>query len=72
MDIKEVKEIEIAFDGCDQVDSDLDAYKSGGGGIADRCLPWTGKSKSPVSICGNRNRIGIKGRRERATGDNRR
>ena len=28
---KEVKEIEIAFDGCDQVDSDLDAYKSGGG-----------------------------------------
>ena len=31
VDTKEVKEIEIAFDGCDQVDSDLDAYKSGGG-----------------------------------------
>ena len=26
VDTKEVKEIEIAFDGCDQVDSDLDAY----------------------------------------------
>ena len=31
VDTKEVKEIEIAFDGCDQVDSDLNAYKSGGG-----------------------------------------
>ena len=31
IDTKEVKEIEIAFDGCDQVDSDLNAYKSGGG-----------------------------------------
>ena len=31
VDTKEVKEIEIAFDGCDQVDSNLDAYKSGGG-----------------------------------------
>ena len=29
IDTKEVKEIEIAFDGCDQVDSDLNAYKSG-------------------------------------------
>ena len=27
VDTKEVKEIEIAFDGCDQVDSDIDAYK---------------------------------------------
>ena len=31
VDTKEVKEIEIAFDGCDQVGSDLNAYKSGGG-----------------------------------------
>lgn len=31
IDTKEVKEIAIAFDGCDQVDSNLDAYKSGGG-----------------------------------------
>ena len=28
VDTKEVKEIEIAFDGCDQVDSDLNAYKT--------------------------------------------
>ena len=26
-----LKDVTIAFDGCDQVDSDLDAYKSGGG-----------------------------------------
>lgn len=31
VDTKEVKEIVIAFDGCDQVDANLDAYKSGGG-----------------------------------------
>lgn len=29
-------------------------------------LDW--EIQSPVSICGNRNRTGIKGRRERATG----
>lgn len=28
---EEVSSVEIAFDGCDQVDSDLNAYKSGGG-----------------------------------------
>lgn len=28
---EEVKEVEITFDGCDQVDNDLNAYKSGGG-----------------------------------------
>lgn len=31
IDTKEVKEIAIAFDGCDQVDANLNAYKSGGG-----------------------------------------
>lgn len=31
VDAKEVEEIEIAFDGCDQVDLNLNAYKSGGG-----------------------------------------
>lgn len=31
IDTKEVEEIAIAFDGCDQVDANLDAYKSGGG-----------------------------------------
>lgn len=28
---EDVSEVEIAFDGCDQVDKDLNAYKSGGG-----------------------------------------
>lgn len=31
LDTDKVKQLEIAFDGCDQVDQDLNAYKSGGG-----------------------------------------
>lgn len=31
MDTSRAKEVEIAFDGCDQVDGELNAYKSGGG-----------------------------------------
>ena len=34
--------------------------------------PGLGKSKSPVSICGNRNRAGIKAGGSEPTGDNRR
>ena len=31
IETKEVNQVEISFDGCDQVDSQLNAYKSGGG-----------------------------------------